>query len=373
MAPFLPLSSLKEIYFDVLYNEIRYIESEENKFPDRETGRKEAYMATTIKDALQSKNGDEVQVEGILNNLMEGITKTGKPYISGELFANGYTISFKVWDFALERWLAEKGLEQGMAVTVHGSISINPLNGEKQICIRDGEGDASIKRLEEEGILERLATTTAVSVEKMLGSIRGLIDKYMPEPQEGASEHPLRRYALSAYQNLEENSYYPYSRDIHMEKGGFIAHIYECCHKIVYSVGVPEDIQWDVVLTAILFYHLGWVNRAEVDKITGIVLNIDDYRAIEYGSAGIYDSMIATSMLSLRDGSVNPKVRNTAHCVCALNGIAEAVSLEAAQAVTIINNELLTYSISEGLRGVDELFGKTSKLVNGEIKNFIRY
>lgn len=330
-------------------------------------------MKIALKDLLKSENGAEYEVDGILVNLVEGVTKTGKPYISGELYANGYTMPIKVWDSGLEKWLADNSLAIGDAVTVHGTISENPQNHEKQFCIRDGEGVASVVKLPEEE-KEKLSSATPIPESKMLGAISGLIDYYMPEAKEGEMENPLRQYAKCCLENLTKYPYFPYSEDVHKEKGGFLSHLYNVLYKVRYAVGLPEAVQWDVVVTAVLMYHIGWCNRVDVDEVTGLVNAVDDYKAVEYGSAALYDAMYACSHLApLKKGSADPKLRNCSHTVCVLNGLAQPSSIEAAEAYTLVQSELMPYRVSEGLKGFNEPFDMTMKLSGGEIRNFIRF
>lgn len=87
-------------------------------------------------------------------------------------------------------FLDVKGVELGMPVTIHGVISVNPLNGVKQICVRDGEipsaSPYSVPGEAVEDIIEKLVQSTPIPVTKMIDTIRSLFNSYFPAEAEGA-------------------------------------------------------------------------------------------------------------------------------------------------------------------------------------------
>ena len=93
----------------------------------------------TVKECLGSEKNEEVVVIGLLCNPKDGVTKNGKPYADFDLYANGATIQIKVWDMGTKEFLDRKGIELGKPVIVNGTISVNPQNEVKQICVKDGE------------------------------------------------------------------------------------------------------------------------------------------------------------------------------------------------------------------------------------------
>ena len=90
-------------------------------------------------------------------------------------------------------FLDVKGVELGKPVTIHGVISVNPLNGVKQICVRDGEipsaSPYSVPGEAVENIIEKPVQSTPIPVTKMIDTIRSLFNSYFPAEAEGAGMH----------------------------------------------------------------------------------------------------------------------------------------------------------------------------------------
>ena len=55
-------------------------------------------MEKTLKECLNSERNEEIITRGLICNPIEGLTKTGKPYVDLTLYANGLTMPSKVWD-----------------------------------------------------------------------------------------------------------------------------------------------------------------------------------------------------------------------------------------------------------------------------------
>lgn len=317
-------------------------------------------MQKSVKECLISNENEEVVVIGILCNPMDGITKAGKPYADFDLYANGSTVSIKVWDMCCQEFLDVKGVELGKPVTIHGVISVNPLNGVKQICVRDGEipsaSSYSVPGEAVEDIIEKLVQSTPIPVTKMIDTIRSLFNSYFPAEAEGAGEgfrgnlRDLCTWALDEILTGNVLSY-PYGPDVHKERSGLVAHIYNCCHQLAFMAGVP-DFDKGVVLTALLTYHLGSTFIYSVDSNTGLITETNSLE--EYGSLGNFCSQFVISWsgkLTQVLGEIDPSIRNYMACVNALNGLCEPVSIESQIARSIATNELECFRIYEAVNG----------------------
>ena len=332
-------------------------------------------MEKLIKDVLQSENGEELEVKGLISDLSEGLTKTGKPFVNGSLFAKGKTITFKVWDIGLEEFKNEKGVGIGSPVICHGAININPQNGEKQIVLRDGNEMPYLSILDEAEVAE-LAQATKKPIKDMRNAILGaqVVYKYLPELEDEEELSPLHRVALRAMQEVEAASEAPYSCEIRHYRGGFIEHLYNVIFKMLYPVGLPwlkEDVDWGVIYIAVLLYHVGWVKRTKINFVTGLVEEKDETGPIEKGSDGLCDYTFAISLFEEKELTL-PRVRNLVHVVASLNGLAQPASFEAAIANEFVKGDLRAQVVAEATSGLAP-DTKGLKVVNGEVKKFINY
>lgn len=332
-------------------------------------------MKKNIMDLLQSENGAVLEVEGLISDLSEGLTKNGKPFVNGQLFANGETAPFKVWDIGLELFKTEKKVGLGTPVLLHGAVNVNPQNGEKQLVIRDDQ-DCPALTLLEEGDVERLSQATQIPIDDMRRAILGnqVINHFLPEFQAGDEERPaLCEMAVRAMAEVETGCDSPYSCEVHHYRGGFIEHIYNVVYKMLYPVGIPKGVQydWGVMYTALLLYHAGWVRRTEINPVTGLVSAKDEMGPVELGSDGLCDYTFAVSVINEGDLS-NIRVRNALHCVASLNGLCAPASVEAQLINSYVKEELRVAETLEATKGLPK-YSKGMKVVNGKVKTFLNY
>lgn len=316
-------------------------------------------MEKTVKECLVSNQNEEVVVVGILCNPIDGITKNGKPYADFELYANGSTIQIKVWDMTSKEFLDRKGITLGKPITVNGTISANPLNGVKQICVRDGEIPAAAPYSEPgvsiEETIDKLVQATPVPVGKMIGVIKSLVDNYIPEGTEGfrAIIRNLCKWATDEVLTAGE-LVMPYSTEVHKERSGLVAHIFNCCNMLHHISGVP-NFDKGIVLASILTYHLGVSFIYKVDINTGIILETTSLE--EFGTVGNFCSQFVLSWSGKLNevlGDIDPQIRNYMACINAMNGLAVPASIESQIALSIINTELETFRIFEAVNGQED-------------------
>lgn len=329
-------------------------------------------MEKLIKDVLQSENGEEMEVRGIISDLSEGLTKTGKPFVNGQIFAKGDTMPIKVWDTGLEAFKAEKGVNIGTPVLCHGAININPQNGEKQLVLRDGNELPALSILNEEEIAN-LSQATQKPIKEMVRALlgNGVAGRFLPdfgEEKYGA----LYGIGLRAMQEVEAAAEAPYSCEIRHYKGGFVEHIYNVIYKMLYPVGLPQvEINWGVIYIAVLLYHIGWIKRTKINPVTGLVEEKDDLGPVEMGSDGVCDFAYVMSLIPERSLK-EPMVRNLRHCIASLNGLVAPASIEAEICSTFVKEELRTEMVAEATKNLPSGM-KGMKIVNGEVRNFINF
>lgn len=330
-------------------------------------------MEMKIKDALLSENGEELEVRGIISNLKEGLTKTGKPFVDADLFANGSLMTLKVWDTGLEEFKREKGVNIGIPVLCHGAININPQNSVKQLVLRDGNEMPAISILDMAEV-SSLSQATEKPINKMRSAVtsKEVCDRFLP----GISEETYGAFyniSLRVLEEVELASECPYSCEIRHYKGGFIEHLYKVVYKMLYNVGLPVlDTDWSVVYIAVLMYHLGFVKRTVFNQVTGLVEEKDEFGPIELGSDGMCDFAYAMSLIP-SEALGDPRVKNLRHCVAVLNRVVDKpATIEAQIAFSFVKDELGAQIVAEATQNIPE-GTKGMKVLNGEVRSFIKY
>ena len=323
-------------------------------------------MEKKLFECLSSQKNEEVITVGLISNPVEGLTKQGKPYVDFQIYANGCTMTCKVWDIGYEEMQERYGVKKGAPVKVHGVISINPQSGEKQICLRDGDIPALSPLDLTEDEIEGLAQATPVKAEDMISAIKGAIDSIIPESI-------LKGIANWGINTLESSTYFPYGEDVHKEKGGLIAHVYNCVYKLMYYVAAPE-FNKGVVLTALLLYRTGTSFYLHVDRVTGLIKECEDIS--EYGSIGQFMSSFVLNWVEpFKSGVVGVNIgdiKNVIACVNACNGIVKPMSIEAVVASGIVRDELDTFRIYEATKGL-EPGTKAFVKENGEVRTVYKF
>ncbi len=324
-------------------------------------------MEKSLKECLNSERNEEIITKGLICNPVEGLTKTGKPYVDLTLYANGLTMPAKVWDMGFEEMMERYHLVSGGPVKVHGTVSVNPLSGEKQLCLRDGDIPAITPLDLSEEEIKALSQATPIGEDEMIKSISTLIEGVLPKSS-GESSTPeesernfLRNIADWAMERIGNTAYYPYGENVHKEKGGLLAHIYNACHKLCYMVGTPP-FDKKVVLAALLSYRLGITMNYIVDNTTGVIT--ENRELYEYGSQGqLCSDYILNWCKPVFDavGTDWGVVRNYMATIKCLNGLCEPVSVEAAVAKTIADSELEVYRVYEATKGIE-----------GDAKGFVK-
>ena len=331
-------------------------------------------MLFKIVDFLQSKNGEELELEGLIADLTEGLTTTGKPFVNGVLFANGDTAPFKVWDTGLEGFKTAKGVCVGTPVMLHGATDVNPQNGEKQLVIRDSQEFPAISLLDEKET-ERLSQVTQVPISEMRRAIMqpSVANKFLPELQGEYEDGSLAGIAVRAMGEVEINANSPYSCSVHHYKGGFIEHIYNVVYKLIFPVGIPKDadIDWGVMYASTLLYHIGWVRRVMINPVTGLVIEKDEIGPVELGSDGMCDFAYAVTLIP-EESLYDLRVRNLRHCVAVLNGVCAPATVEAQLINSFVKEELRVQETLEATRNLPKM-ARGFKNVNGRVKSFLNF
>lgn len=324
-------------------------------------------MEKELKDVLLAEKNEEIITIGIMAEPKEGVTKQGKPFVDFTLYSKGYSLPAKVWDMGVEEMMERYHVKAGTPVKVHGTVSVNPLSGEKQLCLRDGECPAIATLEMEESEVSALSQSTPISEEEMLKALRAVVDKFIPEETD-----VLRGISLFSLEYLSKYSYFPYDSSVHKEKGGFLAHIYNCCHKLIYYVGGP-NFDKRTVLAALLSYHIGVFVYYNVDNVTGIIKNNNEL--LEYGSL---DELCSDFLFNWNSniesciGTCWSLIRNFIGCIKAVNNQSEPISLEAAVTKTIVDSELKVYRIYEATKGLPEC-SKTYISEGGEMRAVFKF
>lgn len=310
-------------------------------------------MEKDLRDVLTAEKSEEVVTTGIMCDLTEGITKQGNPYVSFKLYANGYSFPVKIWDITVKGFLEKYKISYGSPIKVHGIVSINPLSGEKQLCLRDGAVPAVTPLQLSDEELERMVQSTPVDVKEMLKDIYMLINMYLPGDNERYKT--IRSIALWSYFYLENCYYYPYSMEIHKERGGLISHIYNVCYKLIYYIGGPK-FDKGIVLAAVLSYHLGVILYYDVDYVTGMIRKSREL----YEALGLEDLCLDFILnwnadISLMVGMGDNMIRDYIACIKCLNSKSLPISIEATVAKNLVEGELSIYQIYEATYGLEPL------------------
>ena len=324
-------------------------------------------MERNIKDFLRSENGEEMAVRGLISDLTEGITRTGKPFVNGVLFASGETMPFKVWDTGLEEFQSEKGVKIGKAALLHGTTNINPQNGEKQLVLRDGSESPALSLLGEDEA-EGLASATVIPIGDMWKAItRSAAPALVPRLDEDEPGVLARAYR-KAEEELGARLGAPYSCTLHGYKGGFVEHIYNVIYKILYPT-LPKGVEVNkgIIFISVLMYHLGWLHRMMYNEMTGLVEYKDEVKLSTPG--GVWDFAYAMSLL---DNVENQDMYNLRHCIGVLNGLEESVSLEAVLSLSYVREELDVEAVREATQNL-EPYSRGFRVVEGKTRTFVKF
>ena len=328
-------------------------------------------MEYTIKDALLSENGAEIEVRGLLASLEEGLTKTGKPFVNGSIFANGDTMPIKVWDIGVEKFVSDHKLKIGAAVLLHGAININPQNGEKQLVLRDSQECPALTVLGKDEA-EELSNATQIPAAEML---KAVTDKFLPELNLPSKERPeIAELALMAIVDLETLAAAPYNCETHHYRGGYIEHIYNVVHRMLFPIGLPKgvNIDWGVIFISLLLYHNGWYRNNIFNPVTGLVEVKDEISPVLYGTEGAFCTSCAIKQIAAYAGnSLNdPRIINIEHCIKVLNERVAPATLEAQVLLSYVTEELRVETAIEATRGLPS-GTRGLKRVNGAVRGYI--
>lgn len=297
-----------------------------------------------------------IVIEALLDEIEQVTAKNGSPYIRGMLYDRADVLPIKAWDCTKEAFLKNNGLKDEACV-VQVLCDIDYYDGKAQGIIKPFSDRKYIHIIQKSP--EVYVKKSMYNPEDMLQNILNLIDNQV--------ENPILKEFCKKTLSYEGILYYPYSKHIHTEKAGYLAHIYNCVSKIVNMSGDPKtpvkddegniklihEADMQVVLATILSHRILVFFRYAVDKATGKILWTSEVTKALYGEYQSYTIVcdILSSLIKEPDSglfcNLFPEAHNLLHSVMAVTGMVEPVTAEAVMARDIICSELNQHSVSE--------------------------
>lgn len=332
------------------------------------------YSISKLKQFIDGASG--VITEGILDSYEQATTKNGKPYIKGIIRDKSETITFKVWDYTLDSFMKKNDLIRGNTYVVQINGDFSYYEGEPQMVARPFNNGLILAKLINITYDEYI-DKSYYPAKVMLASIRSFVERMHSPDLKEICKTVLNNYG-------EKLMYYPYSENIHSEKGGLLAHIYNCISRVVNCSGEPKYkdeegkdcsvINKEIVITTILVYNLTPLHSYNVEQKTATILAKNEYRNallgertgnIIYGQQVIYASCPKHPFTS-------GEVLNVMHGVIALNSDVPCATLEAQTAYNIVNSEISEHLVFSNINGIYP--GEISKQkIDGIQRCFVNY
>lgn len=341
----------------------------------------------SIRDACACKEKvTNVFIKGLIVNLFEKLTKTGKPYLEGMIANKDNEISFKIWDTNLSDFVGKCGdlLAEPYPVEMLGDVDV--YNGKANFVA------TRIVVRKEESASDYVKASLYNSEKAMNCIIKKTFSFIKSEPLKALCSKVLERYGTRMLK-------YPYSASVHSELGGFLAHKYNCVIRLLKDSSLTDGValpvrkidkedgshyaittDLEVVLTAIICHSVIILDGMTVNPVTGIVTDDGTYLNKLFGSRAIGTLATIYHMMCEISGGTDicKAYYQVLNCLAAACCGVEASTKEAILFLQTINFELDMWHMSEFTdltdveEGVVPVARKDCPVIIGNCSNLVK-